>query len=165
MRYGLLTESVVIHFPNFFGTGSLADVEDVRVCNAVEASAETEDDFVGEPMGDDARVLFRGSLAILLGEHLGALRISNVVEPALHAEIVAGDCEVSEGDHCGIRRRRGPTSDLDISGRAELSERIEALRNHVEDSGLLEVVPENPIERFVELSGVRRALEVGDGDA
>src|SRR5208282_4575378 len=79
-----------------------------------------------------------------------------------------GDAEVAEGKHGGVGRRRIPGGEVDVGGLAGLLERIETLGDEIEDSGVVEVVPEHVIESFrkVGVFGIAgRGLEVGGGQA
>ena len=57
MRELLLVGAVVIHLPDFFDAAASADEENLGFRDALDASAEAEDDFVGETVGDESGVL------------------------------------------------------------------------------------------------------------
>ena len=82
----VLVGAVIIHRPDFLMAAAGADEIELGFGDAVDSAAEPEDDLVGEAMGDQAGVVVRGGLAILLGQHLRGLRILHVVEPALHLQ-------------------------------------------------------------------------------
>jgi hypothetical protein len=50
----LLVGAIVVHHPDFFVAGALADEIDFAFGDALYASAEAEDDFVGKAVRDDA---------------------------------------------------------------------------------------------------------------
>ena len=63
------------------------------------AAAETEDDLVGEAMGDLAGGVFGGLFVVLLGEDLRVLSVLGVEEEAVDDETSALNAEAAEGDH------------------------------------------------------------------
>ena len=50
MRQRLLVCAVVVHHPDFFVSGALANKVDFSFSDALYASAQAEDDFIGEPV-------------------------------------------------------------------------------------------------------------------
>ena len=146
MRELLLIGAVVIHLPDFFRAAAAADEVELGFGDAVDAAAQAEDDLVGEAMRDQARVGVVGLFAILLAQHLRRLRILGVVEPALHIERSALDTEVAEGQHVGIGRRAAPIRQVHLLRSTRDRQRIEALRDHVEDSRRLQIVRQGGVE-------------------
>ena len=63
--------AVVVHLPNLFCAGLGGDVENVGFGDAIDASAESQNDLVGETVGDQAGVVFAGGFVILFAEDLG----------------------------------------------------------------------------------------------
>src|ERR1019366_4608804 len=126
MRELLLVGAVVIHLPNFFGAAASADEVDLAFCNTLDASTETEDDFVGEAVGDETRVVFGRCLAVLLSEYLRRLDILYVVEPALYRQRSTLHTGVAEGEHVGVGRRGFPLGELHVLRHAGSRQRVEA---------------------------------------
>ena len=168
MRDLLLVGAVVIHHPDFFVAAALADEVDLGFGDAGYASAEAEDDFVGKPVGDHAHGVAGCVVGVLLAEHLRRLLILDVVKPSLHRDFAGGRAQVAEGEHGGIGRRRIPRREVDFGWLPGYLQRIETLRNKIEDSGVVEIVPEHVVEslqQFGVLGVAGRGLEVGGGQA
>ena len=87
MRDGVLVGAVVVHQPDLFVSAGDLDVEDFGFGDAGGASAEAEDDLVGEAVGDLAGGVFGGFLAVLLGEDLRVLGVLGVEEKAVDDEL------------------------------------------------------------------------------
>ena len=60
-----LVGAVVVHLPDFFVTGAIADEIDFAFRDAGDAATEAEDDFVREFVGDDARCVVGGNVAYI----------------------------------------------------------------------------------------------------
>src|SRR5271166_2467608 len=142
----LLVGAVVIHLPDFFGAAAITDEVNLGFRNALDAYAETEDDFVGEAVGDEAGVVFGGLLAVLLAEYLGRLRILYVIQPALHYQRPALRGGVAECQHTGVRGWVAPLRKINFLRRARVRQRIKARRDHIKDAGRLQVVPQGDTE-------------------
>src|SRR4051812_8034928 len=136
--------------------------------DAIHAATEAENDLVGEAVGDEARILFRSLLAVLLAEDLRVLRVGDVVEPTGNSDVAGGSIDVAEGKHCSLGRVIRPGGEIHFLRRAGLLERVKTFRYDFEDAGLLEVVDESVVEDLLQRarSGVGiSSLEVGNGDA
>ena len=105
----------------------------------------------GETMGDLAGRVLGCVFAILLGEHLRILRIFDVKKEAAYGELAGRDAERAEGDHRGRDRRGSPLLQIHLGGRAGGDWRRNALRDHVEDARVGEVVEEGGVERGVQV--------------
>ena len=127
MRDLLLVGAVVVHHPDFFVAGALADEIDLGFGDSLYASAQTEDDFVGKAMRDDAHGVGGGIVGVLLAEHLRRLLIFYVVEPTLHRNFAGGCAQIAEREHGGVGRRGIPCREIDFGGLPRLLQRIKAL--------------------------------------
>src|ERR1700678_4133663 len=99
VRDGVLVRTIVVHRPDLFTAGAALDVVDLGLGDALAAAAQTEDDLVGEAMGNLARGVVAGVFAVLLGEHLRILQVFRVEEIAIADELVALDADAAEGNH------------------------------------------------------------------
>src|SRR4029077_6065839 len=91
-----------------------------------------------------------------------------IVEPDLHGQAVAGRFEITEGQHGRTRRRGTPGFELHVRRATDRAEGIEALRNHVEDSRVVQVVPQRVVEDLKEISFFwvcRGSFEIRDRQA
>src|ERR1700733_11768731 len=113
-----LVGDVVVHLPDLFVRACELDVVDLRFGGALAASAEAEDNLVGEPMSDLARRIVACVLVVLLGEYLWILEVFGVEEEAVADDLAALNAEVAEGDHRGGGWRVCPLLDLDFGGGA-----------------------------------------------
>ncbi len=105
MRELALIGAVVIHHPDFFVAGAVADEIDFAFGDAGNAAAQAEDNFVGKFVGDEAGRVVGGNVGVLFAENLRRRGVLYVVEPALHGDFAGGDGEIAEGQHGGVRRR------------------------------------------------------------
>src|SRR5512146_1943734 len=121
-------------------SGARADEEYLALGYSRHPTAQPENNVVCELVRDRSRSIVRRLVVILFAQHLRVLWILDVVQPALHVQFVAIHRQVSEGDHTGIRWRISPRVELDICRRAELSQRKETGRHHVEYSRVFQVV-------------------------
>src|SRR5262249_60678037 len=71
LRDLVLAVAVVIHHPDFFCAGAIADVDNLAFSNSRNAAAEAEDDLVSKAMRDQACIVLRGIFAVLLAQYLG----------------------------------------------------------------------------------------------
>ena len=104
----LLVGAIVVHHPDFLVAGALADKVNLGFGDPGYASAQAEDDFVGEPVRDHAHRIGGGIIGVLLAEHLRRRLILDVVEPSLHRDFAGGCAQVAECEHGGVRRRGIP---------------------------------------------------------
>ena len=168
MGHGVLVGAVVVHRPDFFVAAAAADKIDLALGDSGNAAAQAEDNFVGKLVRDRAGRVAGRRILILLAQHLRRGHVLHVVEPALHGHAVAGHAQVAERQHGGIRRRRAPAFKLHIGRRAHLTERIKALRNHVEDAGIVQIVPQRVVEGLEQvgvLGVLGGSLEIGNRQA
>ena len=132
------------------------------------AAAETEDDLVGEAVGDLTCGVFARVLVVLLGEDLGVLQVLGVEEKAVADDLVALNTEAAEGHHGGGGRRCSPLLDVDLYRGARGRLWQQALGDDVEDACVGEIGVEGCVEGALE-SGYLRVggggFEIGDGDA
>ena len=143
--------------------------EDLALGDAGDAAAQAEDDFVRKLVGDHADRIGGCVVVVLLAQNLrvdvGAL---DVVQPTLHLHLVGGHAQVAEGEHRGVwRRREFQSVALDFGRLSGNLHRVEALRNHIEDAGIVEIVPERVVESLEQVGvlGIwRRRFEVGRGE-
>jgi hypothetical protein len=162
---GVLVGAVVVHLPDFLAAAAAFDVEDFGFGDAGGATAEAEDDFVGEAVGDLAGAVLCGFLVVLLGEDLGVLGVLGVVEEAVDDDAVVLHAEAAECDHGGARGSGGPLGEIDFGLRAGSGLGREAFGDDVEDAGAGEVGEEGGVEGVLEGGGVAGgALEVGGGE-
>ena len=61
-----LVGAVVIHHPDFFVAGAVADEINFALGDARDAAAQTENDFIGKLVGDDAGGFVGRIVGILL---------------------------------------------------------------------------------------------------
>jgi hypothetical protein len=83
----------------------------------------------------------------------------------LDSNVIAGDAQISKHQHGSIRRGSVPSVELDVRGLARLLQRIKTLRDQVENSGVVQVIPERVVECLKEvwiLGVVSRRLEIRD---
>ena len=168
MGDGVLIGAVVVHGPDLFVSAAHVDVIDLGFGDAGDATAEAEDDLVGEAVGDLAGGVVGGGLVVLLGEDLRVLGVFGVEEEALDGELAGLRGEAAEGDHGGGGGRAGPLREVDLAGGAGRGLRVHAFRDEIEDAGGGEVAVEGGVEELLERGdgGVGRGgLEVGDGEA
>ena len=154
----LLVGPVVIHHPDFLVPAAAAHEVNLALRNAGNAAAQAEDNLVRELVRDDAGRVGGGRVLILLAQHLRRRDVLDVVEPALHGHVVAGHAQIAERQHGRIRRRRIPGLKLHVCRIARNRQRIEALRNHVEDAGIVQIIPQSVVENLeqVGILGVLR---------
>ena len=119
-------------------------------------------------MSNDADLLRIGDVGVLLGKYLRIRGVLDVVEPALHDDVIRICRQVAEDQHGSVRRRRAPGFELDVSRRANLTQWIETLRNQLENASVVQIVPERVVEGAQQFAVTRilaGRLEVGNGDA
>ena len=98
VRQLLLVGAVIIHLPDFLGASAASTHEvNLRLGDALNATAQPEDNLVGEPVGDDACIFVTGRLTILLAQHLRLLLVLHIEQPALHRQRSALHRRVAEG--------------------------------------------------------------------
>src|SRR5215831_3740936 len=112
MRKLMLVRAIVVHGPDFFMSGSVTDEVNLRLCDPLNSSTKPEDDLIGELMRHDSGSRITRRIRVLLPENLGRLGILYVIEPALHCQFAAGDSQIPERQHCGVRRRRIPRHEV-----------------------------------------------------
>jgi len=61
-----LIGTVVIHDPDFFVAGAITDEKYFTFGDALNTTAQSENNFVGEFVGDEARVIVGGEIGVLL---------------------------------------------------------------------------------------------------
>ncbi len=83
MRDGVGVGSVVVHGPDFLHAACRVDVVDHAFADAGQATAKTQDDFVGELVGDGACTVVIGVLGVLLAQHLRVLGVVRVKDVAV----------------------------------------------------------------------------------
>ena len=87
---------------------AIAHEVDLALANTGDTSTQAEDDFVGEPVRDQA-CAFRGrAIGVLLSKHLRGCRVLHVIKPAVDQHIVGGDPKIAKGEHGSIGRRPVP---------------------------------------------------------
>ena len=89
----VLVRAVVIHGPDFFVAGAIADEIDLRFRDALNASAQAVNDLVGELVGHHARRGVGGSVGILLTQDLRRLDVLHVIQPALSRQLSCGHAQ------------------------------------------------------------------------
>src|SRR5437764_13025498 len=114
----MLVSAVIIHGPDFFVSGTVADEINLAFRNTGDPAAQPEDDFIRELMRGDAGGINGGGIRILFAEHLWRGDVLHVIKPALHSHAVAADAEISKRQHGCIWRRRTPGIELHIRWRA-----------------------------------------------
>src|SRR5579884_4396698 len=122
----VLSISVVVHHPDLFCAGTIADEYDLAFSHAGNSAAKAKDDLVGETMCNQARVVGRRIFAILLAQNLRRDRVLNVVQPAVHRDLSAADSEIAECQHGGVGGGITPGVNLHILRTARSIEGIEA---------------------------------------
>ena len=156
MRDRVLALAVVVHGPDLFHAGARGDVVDLGFGDSVYAAAEPEDDLVGELVSDQSSVVLRGDFAVLLADDRGRAGFLDVEEIAVDI------------DACRPARRRVPSASIAAlagaadhcdkftsAGAAGVTAGARALRNHVEDAGVRQIVIESVIEGRFENRGLR----------
>src|SRR5579863_6237083 len=164
----MLVLAVIIHSPDFFVPAAAADEIYLGFGNPLNPAAQAEDDLIGELVSNGARRVTGGNILILLAENLRRSGILHVVKPALHGNVRAGDSKIAKHQHGRVGRWSTPGFKLNVGGRTHQAERIETLRNHVEDAGVVEIVPQCAVENLQEIGAfwVRCGrLEIRNGDA
>ena len=109
-----------------------------------------------------------GGFVVLLAEDLRVGGVAGVIEPAVDGEAAVCSRERAEGDHGGVGGVGRPLREIDLLRRAGRGLGIEALRDHVEDAGVLEIAEEGGVEGGLERGRLRVGadlLEVGCGEA
>src|SRR5665213_4030292 len=99
MADGMLVGSVVVHCPYFLISAADFDIVDLGLGDAGCAAAEPEDNLIGEAVGYLAGGVLRSGFVVLLGEHLGVLRVLGVEEIAVADDSAVLNAEATEGDH------------------------------------------------------------------
>jgi len=97
-----LVGTVVIHHPDFFVAGAVADEINLTFSDAGDTPAKSGDDFIRKSMGDDAGRVVGGDVGILFADHQRRCRVPYVVEPPLHGEFARSDTEIAKGQHGGL---------------------------------------------------------------
>src|SRR5260370_28095740 len=113
MRDRLLVGAIVVHRPDFFVAGALADEVDLGFGDSGYTSAEAEDDFVGKFVRDHAHCVARRIIGVLLAEYLWRPLILDVVEPSLHRDLAGCRAQVAESEHGGVGWRGTPFREVD----------------------------------------------------
>src|SRR5437667_5354231 len=165
--YGMLIRAVVVHRPNFLVAATGAHIINLRFRDTIDSSAQPEDDFVREFVRYDTGSLGGCCVGVLLAQHLRRSSVLHIVEPALNHDVVSRRRQISKYQHGCIRRRRTPGIKLYVSGRTGLPQSIKALRNHLKDARVVEVIPQSVIERLEQLCVSRvlaGSLELGYSD-
>src|SRR5262249_16773607 len=115
-------------------------------------------------MRDEPRVFDGSILAVLLAENRRRSRILDVNQPALNAYLAGINTQTAECQQSGVGRRVAPCCSLEFRRSRRVRERIKALRHHLENAGVLQVVPECLVKNGVERSGLGTAaagFEIG----
>src|SRR5579863_10425322 len=168
MRDLALIGSVVVHRPDLLVAAAAAHKVNLAFGNAGYAAAEPEDNLVGKFVRDNTGFITGGRILILFSEHLWRRDVLHVVKPSLHGYIIARNAQVAEREHRSIDRSSIPDIELYLSRIAGNRQRIEALRRHVEDAGIVQIVPQRGIKNFEQVSILRirsGRLEVRDSQA
>ena len=165
----VLALAVVVHGPDLLHAGARGDVVDLGLGDAVHAAAEAEDDLVRELVGDQARIVLRGHFAVLLADDGGRAGLFDVDQIAVDVQAAALHGERAKREHGSIGGRGRPLREVDLRGSCRGHGRSQALRNHVEDAGVREVVIEGVIEgRFedgrLRIGGVGLEVRCGHAD-
>ena len=71
MRDGVLVRAVIVHRPYFLITGTVADKINLAFRDALNSSAQPEDDFIGKLVRDHANRVGCCIVVVLFAEHLG----------------------------------------------------------------------------------------------
>src|SRR5579863_2405966 len=168
MRDLALIGSVVVHRPDLLVAAAAAHKVNLAFGNAGYAAAEPEDNLVGKFVRDNTGFITGGRILILFSEHLWRRDVLHVVKPSLHGYIIASDAQVAERQHRCVYRSSIPDIELYLSRVAGNCQRIETLRGHVENAGIVQVIPQRSIENFEEVSVLRirsGRLEVRNSEA
>ena len=100
-----LVGAVIIHHPDFFVAGAVADEINFAFRDAGNAAAEAKNDFVGKFVRDQAGRVIGGNIGVLLAQDQRRGGVLYVVEPALHRDFACCHAEIAEGQHGGVGRR------------------------------------------------------------
>ena len=166
----MLVLPVVVHPPDLFAPAARADKANLRLRDAVDASAQAQYDRIGKLVSDGPRHVLAGLLVVLLAQHLRADGVAGVVQPAVDRKPAVRHRERPEGHHCRIGRRRGPLRQVDLLRRAGRGLGRHALRHQVEDTGVGKVIGERGVEdrhqcRSLRIAAQRLEIRRGDPDA
>ena len=155
---GMLALPVVVHRPDFFAAGARRDEVNLRLGDAVEAAAKTQDDLVREAVGNLAGIFLLSHFVVLLAQNLRGLRVLGVEEPALDDDRC--HCVTASEPKAPSRRSTAPptTAQTDLLRRSRRTRRRHALRDHVEDAGVVQIVIERCVEGVLE-GGVCGSVE------
>src|SRR5438552_10630894 len=168
MGYLLMISAVVVHHPDFFVAAAVADKINLALTNAGYTAAQAENDFIGKLVSDETRRLLGAVVGILFSEHLRSASILYVKEPALHSDFAAHYPKVAECQHGGVGRGRIPGRKSDVRRLSRHLQWIETLGDHLDHSGIVQIVPQRVVEslqqgRVLRVAGGR--LEVGNGES
>ena len=162
----MLVGAVVIHGPYFLVPAAAAHEINLAFRDPGNSAAQAEDNFIGKLVRGGAGGVAGGGILILLAQHLRRRHVLHIVEPALHRHAVAGHAQIAKSQHGRIGWGRAPALELHIRWRSHLSQGIETLRNHVEDAGIVQIVPQSFVERLQQvgiLGILSGGIEIGDG--
>src|SRR6185437_1834987 len=95
MRDLVLAVTVVVHSPNLFCTGAIADEYDLALRHAKNSASQAKDDLIGKFVRDVTRVVGRGVFAILFAQNLRRDCVLHVVEPAVDRDLSATHSQIA----------------------------------------------------------------------
>ncbi len=136
--------------------------------NAGDAPAQAKDDFVGKLVGGGAGGVGSGGIGVLLAENLRRRDVFHVIEPALHRQLCRHAPRLPKASMAAFGGGVFHASNFTSAGLPGSVERIKALRDQIEDAGVVEIVPQSVVESLqqVGILGVLGGrLEVRDGEA
>src|SRR6185437_11673289 len=113
-RDGMLIRPVVIHGPDLLVSGPRTDKVDLGLRDSVDSASQAENDFVGELMSDDPRLLRSGGVGVLLCQDLRRCRVLYVVQPSRNRKVIATRAQVSENQERGTYGGSTPRLKLHI---------------------------------------------------
>src|SRR5580692_7834957 len=162
----MLVCSVVIHHPDFLGTGAGTDKSDLGGSDSGQAAGKFADNFVGELMSEFANLGIGGSTAINFGDDGLSGGIVDIVEPGLNSDFGRGFREITEGHVVGFDLRISPSGVLEFGRLTERLRGVETGTDEVEDAAEGEIIA-NDLGKLVgvSLSIVGAGTKAGDGHA
>jgi len=100
---------VVIHLPDFFVPAPGCNVENMRLSDARDPTAQAGNDLVSKAMRDQACIVLAAGLVVLLAENLRRIGILRVEEPAVHCQAAASSRKVIQRRQTLHSREPRPT--------------------------------------------------------
>jgi hypothetical protein len=155
MRKLVLVLAVVVHCPDLFVAGAIAHEIDLGFGNSRDSAAKAEDNFVCKFVSGGTSGLIRGGVGVLLAENLRRGDVLHIIKPALHDHAVRVDTKVSEGQHGCICRLIVPCLEFHFCRISGNLDRIKALGDQVENTGIIQIAPQSGIEHSEQVAVFR----------